>query len=197
MQEQRPRVIVIAGPNGAGKTTTARALLADTLQVATFVNADTIAQGLSGFQPESTAMEAGRIMLARLKALAQEHASFAFETTLAGRFYADWLAGLRRQEYEVHIYYLWLSSVALANARVAERVRQGGHNVPTETISRRYQRSIQNFFRVYLPLADFWQLYDNSETGPPRLIAEGLAGREVTIIDAEGWQNVEQSNHNG
>ncbi len=92
MAEASPSLIVLAGPNGAGKTTAARTLLAETLQVMTFVNADVIAQGLAGFDPESAALEASRIMLERLHALAEQRADFAFETTLAGRTLAR-LAG--------------------------------------------------------------------------------------------------------
>src|SRR4051794_1830916 len=126
MAEDAPTVIILAGPNGAGKTTAARTLLAETLHLMTFVNADVIAQGLSGFDPESMAVEAGRIMLQRLHALADRRASFAFETTLAGRSYARWLRSLRGTGYTVHLVYFWLASPDLAVARVAERVRTGG-----------------------------------------------------------------------
>jgi predicted ABC-type ATPase len=120
-----PTVVVLAGPNGAGKSTAAQSVLAETLQVKTFVNADVIAQGLSGFEPESMAMEAGRIMLQRLHALAEQRASFAFETTLAGRSYARWLRSLRATGYTVDLVYFWLASPDLAVARVVERVSRG------------------------------------------------------------------------
>src|SRR5579862_8056019 len=95
MDEKTPSVVVLAGVNGTGKTTASRTVLADLMRVRTFVNADVIAQGLSGFDPESTAMQAGRVMLERLYALADERADFAFETTLAAQTYAPWLRSLR------------------------------------------------------------------------------------------------------
>src|SRR3954471_1327464 len=142
MAEASPSVILLAGPNGAGKTTASRTLLADTLGVLTFVNADVIAQGLAGFDPDSAAFEASRIMLERLHGLANRRESFAFETTLAARSYAPWLDELRRSGYEVRLYYFWLHSADLAVARVRLRVSQGGHDVPEATVRQRYRRSL-------------------------------------------------------
>ena len=129
-----PTVIVLAGINGAGKTTSSRSLLANTLKLMTFVNADIIAQGLSGFAPEAAAIRAGRIMLEQLEELATERADFAFETTLAARTYAGWLDKLRQSGYDVHLFYFWLNSPDLAIGRVSSRVKKGGHHVPEPTI---------------------------------------------------------------
>ena len=120
----RPRVIVIAGPNGAGKLTLAPVLLRDKLDVPDYVNADTIAQGLSAFSPEEQAFAAGRIMLMRLRALAEARQDFAFETTLATLSYAPWLRGLAKSGYEVFVAFLWLRSAELALALVLARVRE-------------------------------------------------------------------------
>ncbi len=122
MGEPNPQIIVIVGPNGAGKSTLAPFLLRDTFGLTEYVNADTIAQGLSAFNSEGAAFEAGRIMLRRLHHLADEKRNFAFESTLASRSYAGWITGLRQQGYEFHLIYLWLSSVNLAVERVRERV---------------------------------------------------------------------------
>ena len=132
-----PLVIVVAGANGAGKSTAAPVLLRDTLGVTEFVNADTIAAGLSAFRPESVSIAAGRIMLSRMRRLAAARATFAFETTLGSRSFAPWLAGLQRKGYRVHLLFLWLNSAELAVSRVAERVRLSGHDVPAETVRRR------------------------------------------------------------
>src|SRR5438105_15777905 len=148
MADNSPTVIVLAGPNGAGKTTASRTLLAETLRVMTFVNADVIAQGLAGFDPDSAAVEASRIMLGRLHTLAEQRADFAFETTLAARSLAGWLEELRQGDYAVHLLYFWVESADLAVARVAQRVHEGGHNVPEQTIRQRYQRSLDNLFRL-------------------------------------------------
>lgn len=164
-------VIVIAGPNGAGKSTTAPAILQGTLGVTEFVNADTIAQGLSAFNPERAAFHAGRIMLERLQQLANEKENFAFETTLASKTFAHWIKQLKADCYQFHLFYLWLPTSDLAVARVAERVRVGGHNVPEETIRRRYHAGLRNFFQLYRPIADSWHMFDNSAASAPMLIA--------------------------
>ena len=172
MSEKNPHVIVIAGPNGAGKSTTAPMLLKGTLGVMEFVNADVIAQGLSAFQPESAAIHAGRVMLERLHYLAKERVDFAFETTLASRSFAHWIAKLKQNGYTFHLVFLWLPSADFAVARVAE-----------ETIRRRYNKGIENFFRLYRPLTDTWRMYDNSEPSWPRIVADGREDTSETIYD--------------
>ena len=182
-----PTAIVLGGINGAGKTTASRSLLANTLKVLTFVNADVIAQGLSGFDPNSAAVEASRIMLERLRELAERRANFAFETTLAARSYAKWLRELSATGYAVRLFYFWLGSADAAVARVAQRVRMGGHAVPEETIRQRYNRSVRNFFSLYRPLADEWQVYDNSRGEGPRLVVSGDRAGNESILLPEVW----------
>lgn len=190
MAGSRPLVIVIAGPNGAGKSTTAPSLLRDTLQVSEFVNADTIAGGLSAFRPDSVAFTAGRAMLERIRQLAKAQADFAFETTLASRSFAPWLARLKRSDYHVHVLFLWLESADLALNRVAARVRLGGHDVPEGTVRRRYTRGLRNLFGLYLPLADSWQLFDNSRAGRPQLVASASRDRGEQVTNLPLWQRI-------
>ncbi len=149
MSDSSPNVVVVAGPNGSGKSTAAPSLLRDYLGLTEFVNADVIAQGLAGFHAEAVAIQAGRIMRARLRELASQRIDFAFETTLASRSFAPWLRELRDSGYRVHLLFLWLSSPELAISRVSTRVQQGGHHVPEETVRRRYHRGLQNFFTLY------------------------------------------------
>lgn len=182
-----PHIIIIAGPNGAGKSTTAPALLQGTLGVTEFVNADVIAQGLSAFNPERAAFHAGRIMLERLQHLAAECVDFAFETTLASRTFAHWIDELRETGYCFHLVFLWLPSPEFAIARVAERVRTGGHSVPEETIRRRYHSGIRNYFQLYRPLTTSWRFYDNSDPAGPRLIAAGGRGDREDVQDLKTW----------
>ncbi|MBD2186353.1 zeta toxin family protein [Aerosakkonema funiforme] len=187
-----PNLIVIAGPNGAGKSTVAPILLQETLGVNEFVNADAIAQGLSAFAPEAVAFQAGRIMLERLQQLANQRANFAFETTLASRTFAPWIANLRQAGYVFYLLFLWLPSPEVAIARVQQRVREGGHNVPEETIRRRYNSGIQNFFQLYQPLADSWRFYDNSNPAETCLIASGRGIIEEVIYENSTWGNIKK-----
>lgn len=193
MVERSLSAIVLAGPNGAGKTTAARTLLAENLRLLTFVNADVIAQGLAGFDPDSAALEASRIVLERLHLLAERREDFAFETTLAARSYAPWLRKLRQDGYQVHLVFFWLESADLAVARVAERVRLGGHRVPERSIRQRYKRSVRNFFDLYLPLARTWQVYDNTQAGQSRTIAFRDETGAETIEDRSLWTNMKEA----
>lgn len=182
-----PDVIVIAGPNGAGKSTLAPALLRDTLGILEYVNADTIAEGLSAFAPEDASFDAGRVMLGRLHELASEGRDFAFETTLASRFYAGWLKELKEEGYRVSLIFLWLDSVNLAVERVRERVRMGGHNIPEETIRRRYDRGLKNLFELYIPVANAWSVRDTSFAQSNEIARYTEETGEI-IIDEERWQ---------
>lgn len=192
MIEANPNVIVVAGANGAGKSTAAPSLLQDLLEVTEFVNADVIAQGLAAFDPDSVAFEAGAIMHTRLRSLATKRRNFAFETTLASRSLAPWLRELVASHYLFHLVFLWLPSADFAVARVADRVRLSGHNVPEDTIRRRYRRGLQNFFQLYRPLATTWRMYDNSQESGIRLIAAGEGTNVARIGDEETWQQLRQ-----
>lgn len=192
METVSPLVVVIAGPNGAGKSTTAPHLLRDALAVSEFVNADAIAQGISAFRPESVAMDAGRVMLQRLQSLATARESFAFETTLASRSFAPRIIDLRSQGFRAHLAFLSLPNVDLAVARVAERVAQGGHSVPEDVIRRRFVRGLANFFFLYTPLVDSWQLFDNSDVAGPRLLADGKRREGPAIHDSESWHRLRE-----
>ena len=187
MAARIPLVVVIAGPNGAGKTTSASRLLRGALAVNEFVNADTIAQGLSAFRPEEVAVAAGRVMLTRLQILAQNRESFAFETTLASRSFAPWLRTRRAEGFRVHLAFLSLPNAELALARVRDRVHHGGHDVPAEVVRRRYVGGLRNFFTIYRSIADRWQLFDTSVRGEPQLIASGGVGTPLEILDEASW----------
>lgn len=186
-----PNLFVISGPNGAGKSTAAPLLIGQRLGIAEFVNADVIAAGLSAFSPESAAIEAGRVILRRLRQLADEGKDFAFETTLASRSFAPWIARLRREcNYRFHLAYLWLPSPELAVSRVDERVRAGGHAVPPDDIRRRYRRGLSNFFSIYRPIADSWELHDNS-VAPSSLIAAQEGSGPVQFGDVGLWNAIQ------
>lgn len=170
---RKPRCIVIAGPNGAGKTTFAREFLPKDEGVTHFVNADLIAGGLSPLRPEIAAVTAGRIFLAELDRLAKARADFAFETTLSGQTHLSRLKRWKSSGYRVEVVFLRLASPQIAIRRVAERVKQGGHNVATGDVLRRFERGWNNFCSFYRPLANSWAVYDNSGERP-QLIEKSL-----------------------
>ena len=168
MHDER-KVIIIAGPNGAGKTTFAREFLPHEAACPVFVNADLIAAGLAPFAPSSVAIQAGRLMLGELERHSAAGHSFAFETTLSGRNYVIRIKRWQREGYRVKLFFLRLDSADEAIARVAERVRRGGHHVPADVIVRRFASGLRNFTQLYAPLVDAWSLYDNSGPEPQLL----------------------------
>ncbi|MCL2027022.1 MAG: zeta toxin family protein [Bacteroidales bacterium] len=172
---------IIAGCNGAGKTTASFTILPEILDCREFVNADEIARGLSPFQPENVAIEAGRVMLGRIENLLNENCNFAFETTLATRSYRNTILRAQAAGYNVTLLFFWLRTVELAKERVQIRVAEGGHNIDAETIERRYLSGIRNLFEIYLPVADEVLIFDNSE-GKHELIAQKINNQELSIL---------------
>lgn len=185
-QPNIPRLYLIAGCNGAGKTTASFTILPEMLQCREFVNADEIARGLSPFQPEKVAIEAGRIMLQRIDDLLAKQVDFAIETTLATRSYVPMLKQAKHSGYFITLVYFWLETPALVIERVKTRVASGGHHIPEEIICRRYKNGVINLFNLFLPLADYWVLVDNSWTSY-EIIAEGKRDLNSTIFDEERY----------
>jgi predicted ABC-type ATPase len=164
--EEAPRIIIIAGPNGAGKTTFAREFLPHEAACPVFVNADLIAAGIAPFAPETASLQAGRLMLQELARHFAARTSFAFETTLSGRGYLRLIREWQNAGYRVKLIFLQLASAEEAIARVAQRVMQGGHNIPEDVIRRRFAAGMHNFERLYAPAVDAWALYDNAGSNP-------------------------------
>ncbi len=154
---------IIAGCNGAGKTTASFTILPEILNCKEFVNADEIAKGLSPFQPEKVALEAGRIMINRINDLLKEDLSFAFETTLATKSYKSKILSARKEGFTVTLLFFWLQTIELAKERVATRVLEGGHTIPSDIIERRYLNGIKNLFSIYIPIVDELMIFDNSQ----------------------------------
>jgi predicted ABC-type ATPase len=163
------KIIIIAGPNGAGKTTFARSFLPAEAQLPRFINADLIAAGFAPFAPETVALKAGRLMLQEIEQCARRGKSFAFETTLSGLGYLRRITGWRAQGYRVSLFFLTLPNVETAIARVAARVRQGGHDIQEPVIRRRFAMGWNNFQSHYKQAVDDWALYDNAGTEPAML----------------------------
>lgn len=173
-----PRMYIIAGCNGAGKTTASYTILPEMLHCKEFVNADEIARGLSPFNPESVAIEAGRLMLNRINSLMNSGVDFAFETTLAVRSFENLIKKAQNKGYFVTLLYFWLTSPEHAVERVAMRVMDGGHNIPTDVIYRRYNSGIRNLFNIYIPICDYWLICDNTKVGIKK-IASGAKDKGI------------------
>lgn len=189
---RQPVVLVIAGPNGAGKSTSAPLLVHQTAGIDRYLNADAIARGFSPFEPDLSAIAAGRLLIAHMTELRNARQSFAIETTLAGVRLAQHLSELRISGYRIHMFYLWLPSADIAVARVNQRVALGGHSIPEETIRRRYVRSLRNLIEIYQPIVDSWRVFDNAQA-TPALIAKGGLKAKSLIVDTGKWADLRAS----
>ena len=190
------QLYIIAGCNGAGKTTASFTILPEVLGCKEFINADEIAKGLSPFQPESVAMQAGRIMLARMDELLQKGETFAFETTLATKSYKQKIEWAQANGYEVTLLFFWLRNVTMAKERVAQRVAEGGHSIPSQTIERRYHNGIANLFAIYMDMVDICYIFDNSE-GRKELIAQKEKHKEMVICNNDKFNLMKNNNERG
>ena len=182
---------IVSGCNGAGKTTASFTILPEILNCKEFVNADEIARGLSPFQPEKVAIEAGRIMLRRIDELLKNNENFAFETTLATKSYRNTILEAKNKGYNVTLIFFWLQTVELAKKRVQERVLKGGHNIETNVIERRYFAGIRNLFNIYVPISEIVFIFDNSE-GTYDLIAEKKNDSDFSIINNLKYNKLQQ-----
>lgn len=187
-----PNLYILAGPNGAGKTTTAFTLLPNFLDCREFVNADEIARGISPFNVETVAFEAGRVMLQRIDHLLNEQVDFALETTLSTRSYVQLIRRAKAVGYQVNLFFVYLSSPELAIERVQQRVRSGGHSIPADVIVRRYKRGLANLFQLYLPNCDFFLFVNNSGNSPVR-VAQGGAVHPLEVVDEPLWESLTKS----
>ena len=182
---------IIGGCNGAGKTTASYTLLPEILDCKEFVNADEIARGLSPFNPNSMAIEAGKLMLKRINELLGRDESFAIETTLATRSYVNLVHQAQKKDYKVTLVFFWLITPELALQRIAERVKMGGHDIPSPTARRRYISGINNFFKLYASEVDCWMIYDNSET-PRVAIAQGGRFATTEILNEKLYTKIKE-----
>lgn len=184
-----PNLYIISGCNGAGKTTASFTILPEMLDCNEFVNADEIAKGLSPFQPEKVSFQAGRIMIERIDELLKSGVDFAFETTLTTLSYLNTIKVAKEKDYSVTLLYFWLNDVNLAIERVKTRVSEGGHNIPEETIRRRYFRGIYNLTNKFTAICDYWIVINNSSR-PFTFVAEGQGEAGIMVHDKMVWQQI-------
>lgn len=181
---------IIAGCNGAGKTTASVSILPDILRCREFVNADEIAKGLSPFNPESVAIEAGRLMLERINILINGNQSFSIETTLSTRSYRTLINRARSKGFKVQLLFFWLPTPEHAIKRVEQRVKEGGHNIPTDVILRRYKSGIENLFKIYMPIVDSWMLIENHNN--PRIIVADGSAEQINIYNQSLFEKIQK-----
>jgi predicted ABC-type ATPase len=193
-QKKKMNLYIIAGCNGAGKTTASFTVLPEMLKCREFVNADEIAAGISPFNPEGVAIQAGRLMIDRIIQLLKDGETFAFETTLATRSYVKLIQQAKKRGYFVTLLFFSLSTPEQAQRRVAQRVSMGGHNIPSDVIVRRYEAGLQNLFQLYMPVCDYWTLYDNSNC-PAIRIASGFGTEKIEVLDKERYQTLYKKYH--
>lgn len=186
---------IIAGPNGAGKTSASFTILPEIIQCKEFVNADEIAKGISPFQPEKVAVEAGRIMLKRVNELLHNNESFAFETTLSSRSYKQKIEKAKIEGYTITLIFLWLESINLAKERVATRVLDGGHNIEPDVIERRYVKGIKNLFDIYIPIVHGAFVFDSS-LEIPEIIAQKTLESDLEIIHRSKYAQLRETYDN-
>ena len=184
-----PRLYIISGCNGAGKTTASYSLLPEMLDCKEFVNSDEFAKGLSPFDPSKASIQASRYMLMKIRYLLKRQDDFAVETTLATRTLLKIVKSAQAAGYTVTLLYFWLNSPEMAIERVRARVEAGGHNIPEETIVRRYHTGIYYFFNIYAPICERWILTDNSQI-PFRVIAEGSKSEVISRRDRETYDKI-------
>ena len=184
-----PRLYIISGCNGAGKTTASYSLLPEMLDCSQFVNSDEFAKGLSPFDPSKASIQASRYMIMKIRYLLKRQQDFAIETTLATRTLLKTVRMAQDAGYTVTVLYFWLNSPDLAVERVRARVEAGGHNIPEDTIRRRYNIGIYYFFNLYAPICERWILADNSQI-PFRVVAEGSKNEIINIKDEDTYSKI-------
>ena len=189
MNSDKLRLYVIAGCNGAGKTTASFTVLPEMRHCREVGNADEIASGLSPFNPEGVAIQAGRLMVERMIHLLKDGDTFAFETTLSTRSYVKLIRQAQRRGYFVTLLFFALNSPEQAVKRVAKRVSLGGHFIPTDVVHRRFHSGLENLFSLYMPVVDYWVLYDNSCI-PSHKVAYGGQNQPTTVMDKEQWETL-------
>lgn len=185
VKRQKTKTIeIVGGPNGSGKSTLAESFLIGKKKTSLFINADTIASGISPLNQEVAAFAAGRLMVSAVQEAIQQGDSFSFESTLSGRSWLPILAKAAQQGYRIVTYFVFVNGVAESLQRIQARVRAGGHAIPSATVARRYPRCFQNFWNLYRPLSHDWYLIDNSGV-KGRMVMSRMAFEELNVVEKE------------
>ena len=174
---------IVAGCNGAGKTTAFKQSLHEILGAPSFINPDAIAAGLKYSSIQLAQRIAARITLEQIHAFLSGDESFCVETTLASRIYQSHIREAHKNGFKVALFYYWLNSPDLAVARVGQRVSEGGHDIPEETIRKRYLKSVKYLSQLYLPKVDYWKIVDNSGFQPKEIAASATVVKDRALFN--------------
>lgn len=177
-------LLVVGGPNGAGKSTFVATLLEE--RPRPYLCADLIALEFQHLDVVSRQLAAGREFIRRIELQLTASEDFIVETTMSGRTLRSHLQHAKDAGFEIIIVFIYLDSADTSLARVQERVRRGGHDVPEEDIRRRFRRCFHNFWHRYRQIADYWYVYYNF-SGDFKRIASG-EGAVVVVRDAWAFE---------
>ena len=192
MSEQ-PKFVLMGGPNGSGKSTLAERVVLGEFGIVRFMNADTIARGFAAYDVDVAAASAGRALLMEADRLVEARQDYATETTLSGRSWAKRIKQMNAAGYLTHLAFVYVDSPDRNVDRVAYRVAHGGHHIPEDDIRRRYERSLSNLFKVYLPIVSSWKIYNNTSTDGHRAVAAKGDGGDIDIFDPVEWERLRSS----
>ncbi len=171
---------IVAGANGSGKTTFAKSFAS--LNDLYFINADEIAKELDSKDISKYKVKAGKIFFQELELNLKKDKSFVIETTLSGKYLIKYIQKAKKLNFYISLIYLFLETPQANILRVKNRVLNGGHDIPTKDIIRRFYRSKNMFWNAYKDIVDEWIIYYNSNE-----IFEEIADKD-TIYDNEKYQ---------
>jgi len=184
----KKKLVIVGGANGVGKTTFAYEYKHE--YGIEYLGADDIAKELSSSFSGNIELEAGKEFFRRLENYFRNDQSVIIESTLSGLGLVKKIQEFQSTGYSIHFVYVFLHNVELCKKRIELRIKKGGHSVPIAEIERRFYRSLKNFKKVYLPLADTWQLFYNGLNRPME-VAVGEKTK-FEIFDEEFYQVFEE-----
>jgi len=184
-----PNLVIVAGPNGAGKSTIADFLTANR-SISRYINADVIARGMAAGEADGSDIGAGRVLLKLVKEAVSKRESFAFESTMSGLLWKNLIQEAQNIGYEVTICYVAVSSEDISLERIRQRVKEGGHNIPQDTVKRRYKKSLSRFLNSYRHKVDHWCFFDNS--GRDAMMIAACTKSNELIFEPEIWREYER-----
>ncbi|MDR2001133.1 MAG: zeta toxin family protein [Zoogloeaceae bacterium] len=192
-EQQRPTLIVVAGPNGSGKTSlTTKVLQHRWIEGCIYINPDNIARDVYGdWNSQDAVMAAAKHAETERERCLRQRESLAFESVLSAPDKIDFIKRAKDSGYFVRLFFVGTHHPSINAARVAQRVMEGGHDVPISKIISRYSKSIANCAAA-AAFADRSYIYDNSVDGKEaKLLFRAIEGEIVKIYETiPDWAKV-------